>query len=1434
MLPIILLAFLVGQTGYAQEEISGVVNQYGSIRKICNLNSANRDSVVVLGAGSIWDGSSEYEIALFIQMKGTGIYDPSNTSFQPLWGTEYAIFNTGIYSFMLVERIVNDSIVIFSSTLRNDDMVETPDSVTVTAQLVKVPYGNSFSLTGDLRAQPWNPATGTGGVLALFASDKLDLSGHNIDVTGQGFHGGDTLRNDLAPVLCASPAKDSTFYLDSAEHLAGRRGESTVFSGYRFSRGNGYAAGGGGGSQGRYSGGAGGSNYGKGARGGREANDQCGPILRNYGGWGGPLNNGFYSNLENRVFLGSGGGSSLPEPGLSTTPGGDGGGIVIIITDTLAGSPEGDTIYSAGQSITDTSYTGGSGGGAGGFILIDLNQVEGSVHLDVSGGKGGDTYDPAQLHGPGGGGGGGLIWHSGSDLLPGLTENKSAGSAGEHLPVGDPNFAGSGSAATTLPGLVLPLRGFSFNFISGDQDVCQDTIPAKIIGSQPKGDTGFVYVWQDSTSGVAWQDIPGASGDNGTYKDHSPDTLTVTTWFRRIVTKKTPPIESDTSGLVVKTVYNRLTNNLIADGDTVCYNLIPSAMLHVGGTITGGDELEYFYSWQAWQASAPGWINAGSLPNSGPNNQEDYTPGNLLETTYFRRQVTSHVCTHISDSLTVTVLPDITGNLITGDDRVCQFTAPSGSIVGPEPGGGDTEYEYLWQDSTSTGTWQDIATAVNQNYFPGNMNTVTTHYRRKVFSGKNQTCKSISDTVTILVDPIIQDNSIAPDTAICAETPTNTIYPDAQIFGGDGNYLYTYDGSIDSSAWTVARAADADGSYNPEELPETTWFRRRVESGACLDTSPAVRFYVDTVIINNLLLSTDDTICEGTSFTAISGSVADGGDWSSWTYIWDESNDQLNWTAGIHNGQDLPPKVLNDSTWFRRRVLSGVCFDTSALVAVNVHATVTGNEIWADSIRDKDACTMLSKLLGGQDEMDGLEGGTGNPADYKYLWKKYDPLSSLWIDAPAGGPLSNDQNNYETEILSDTLYAYRRFVSSGKCSSISDSLTLIIKPRPVGSITANTTPDETCYTGTDIRIIVPIEFSVGLKPFTVYYNDGQGSTGVESLDTYNGDFSVYRASTDSTWYTVQIDSIIDEYGCRAIMPGGGQGSKQTIIYRDALPEIVQDTFSVCGGVVDISVVAGLGSLKYWEPDSVDYSITPGDQASATFTLSAWNNDTLFYPLTWSQQNGVCPLNSKTIVVELYQEPVGATVHPEDTIIYFRQIMPMWADSATIGLGTWKDWDWSLSGPAPITDIHSSSAMADLGGSDMRTPVTRTLFWEVRNGECPNTEVEVTIERHDLVLYSAFSPNDDPYNEYLILDGLEFAEKFTMQIFSRHGVLIKTVTEADLMEDTFGEKNLVWDGRMEDDSEAEDGTYFYLIEVIHGGQKYNYKNYLELIRYDPTQ
>jgi gliding motility-associated-like protein len=260
---------------------------------------------------------------------------------------------------------------------------------------------------------------------------------------------------------------------------------------------------------------------------------------------------------------------------------------------------------------------------------------------------------------------------------------------------------------------------------------------------------------------------------------------------------------------------------------------------------------------------------------------------------------------------------------------------------------------------------------------------------------------------------------------------------------------------------------------------------------------------------------------------------------------------------------------------------------------------------------------------------------------------------------------------------------------------------------------------------------------------------------------------------------------------------------------------------------------GFGETGYWGPESPEYVFVSPNSPATILDLNSWETDHRLYNIYWYQKNGTCDPDSVSMTVELYQQPGPASVQSIDSTVYFRQSVPLWADSVEIGTGSWKDWDWiAVGGADPVSDINNHNAVTVLGSSDnLQEPWEGTLYWKVSNGVCDPDSVEVRINRKDLVTYSAFSPNGDGRNDYLILDGLEHADKFSMRIFSRHGRLVKTITEADVFADlNYGdEENIVWDGKMENGSDAADGTYFYLIEVIHAGQTYNYKNYLELVR-----
>jgi len=70
---------------------------------------------------------------------------------------------------------------------------------------------------------------------------------------------------------------------------------------------------------------------------------------------------------------------------------------------------------------------------------------------------------------------------------------------------------------------------------SAAQTLCYNTRPAQLTGGAASGGTGtYTYQWQSSTNNSTWTNISGA-----TAASYRPDTLTASTYYRRVVTSET-------------------------------------------------------------------------------------------------------------------------------------------------------------------------------------------------------------------------------------------------------------------------------------------------------------------------------------------------------------------------------------------------------------------------------------------------------------------------------------------------------------------------------------------------------------------------------------------------------------------------------------------------------------------------------------------------------------------------------------------------------------------------------------------------------------------------------------------------------------------------------------------------------------------------------
>jgi len=226
---------------------------------------------------------------------------------------------------------------------------------------------------------------------------------------------------------------------------------------------------------------------------------------------------------------------------------------------------------------------------------------------------------------------------------------------------------------------------------------------------------------------------------------------------------------------VTVTYYSPVTNNISASTVPICAG---QSITITGDTPTGGTGT---FSYQ-WQSSADGntWANVPTATN------KDLTLS-VSSSTYFRRLVNSTICTSISNSIQVTVLPGLTNNTISADQTICIGNAAA-PLTGTAPSGGSGIYTYQWQSSTNGTTWTDVLGATGIGFTPPAPNA-TIYYRRSVTSGacSNNLSNQIKITVNLPAKAELvfkTDKGCAPF-SLTATNISATPYPDR-------NNIYTW------------------------------------------------------------------------------------------------------------------------------------------------------------------------------------------------------------------------------------------------------------------------------------------------------------------------------------------------------------------------------------------------------------------------------------------------------------------------------------------------------------------------------------------------------------------------------------------------------------------------------------------------------------------
>jgi hypothetical protein len=449
----IVLLISVGRTSYGQS-VSGVINTYYQVTAV---NSASNTLTV-----SNSSGLSAGQRVLVYQAKGTTYNSTSSSSF----GSITALNAAGAYEFNTICSINGNDVLL------RDQFVNTY-AVAGQVQLVTMPSYSSVTIGGTVTGAAWDPATGTGGIVALEASGTITLSA-DIDVSGMGFQGGPLVNWPKPAYDCSYFDNYSAYYYNapaSGNFTGGMKGEGVgaYITGKEYGRGS--LVDGGGGGNNTNTGGGGGANYGIGGPGGIRAQVTGFNCQGPYPGLGGiSLATYGYSSGNNRIFFGGGGGSGQENNGVGT-PGGNGGGIIILTASSIAGLGGrllADATIGTNAACLDPTQAegdGGGGGGAGGVIILNTSSVTSAFTASAKGAKGSDASNRVNdCTGAGGGGGGGVIWAAGGSFPALVTATVTGGASGivslgstkGTTCVGQPNGATAGSNGMAIASYTAP------------------------------------------------------------------------------------------------------------------------------------------------------------------------------------------------------------------------------------------------------------------------------------------------------------------------------------------------------------------------------------------------------------------------------------------------------------------------------------------------------------------------------------------------------------------------------------------------------------------------------------------------------------------------------------------------------------------------------------------------------------------------------------------------------------------------------------------------------------------------------------------------------------------------------------------------------------------------------------------------------------------
>lgn len=603
-------------------------------------------------------------------------------------------------------------------------------------------------------------------------------------------------------------------------------------------------------------------------------------------------------------------------------------------------------------------------------------------------------------------------------------------------------------------------------------------------------------------------------------------------------------------------------------------------------------------------------------------------------------------------------------SVITGDtiDYVCSNMLPP-KITGTKPVGGTAPYTYIWEKSYDQIIWTLLTNNTDpKDYSPTVNESATVFFRRTIIdSSIPSNLTDYSKVVKIVVQPFIKNNIIGTSDTICFAQDPPAFSSKATLQDGNGIYAFNWEVSLNNSLFNLpANANISEGYIPPPALKITSWYRRTVTSGRCIDSTAIVKITVIDTVQNNKILNYPTDICFGMTFTNLLATTtltfpALGGGDNIYSIKWESKINGTGWgpapgvsNADGYNPGELPQRVPFNEYYFRRVVYSGsndVCVNTSNIVLLKdfpvlINNTITSNQTICSGVTP-------AKLIGSTPL-------NGNGV-YNYAWQD-STKSHIWTDI--SGAVSID---YQPPVLTDTT-RYRRIVSSSACSDISKSIIVNVH-KPITnyniSLLAAGFSDTTICSGQTPHLLIGTaatggttisggysyqwKFSLNNTNFTSVSVGGTGLTYQPPALTIN---TYYKREVISGACTELSNSI--SVTVLSLISNNTISVNQTICFNSA-PVALSGTAPLGG--------AGVGTYTYYWEQSTDNGTTwtgaagTNNSASGGYSPPALNIPMKYRRTVTSGLSGCCTHISNIIDISIYPPlPTGKITNIADTII----------------------------------------------------------------------------------------------------------------------------------------------------------------------------------------